>query len=144
MTAAAATPTTLTPIARAATAKARAPDPLAGLPDTDRAKAVRAWMTGGRPSGPRSGSPYGTDAEVQVFLTQTRAPKATVEDNRVAIVTYLAKSGTGLRREAVAALDNGDSAIAAFLSGGFKPALLEDMRVATATLSGTGGRAVKL
>ncbi len=81
-------------------------------------------MTGGRAvKAAASLALYGTEAEIEVFLTQT-LPKATAEDNRVAVATYLAKSGTGLRREAVAALNDGDSAMATFLRGGFKTALL--------------------
>lgn len=116
-------------------------DPLP-LPDTDRAKAVKAWMTGGRAV--RAGAAealVGSDADIRAFLTE-QLPKASVEDNRVAILTYLARAGKGLRREALAALNNGDAAIADFLTTGFDPALTEDLRVTTATVMGTGGKAI--
>lgn len=125
----------------AAAADTGGADPLP-LPDTDRAKAVKAWMTGGRAV--RAGAAealVGSDADIRAFLTE-QLPKASVEDNRVAILTYLARAGKGLRREALAALNNGDAAIADFLTTGFDPALTEDLRVTTATVMGTGGKAI--
>jgi hypothetical protein len=121
VTAVAATPLTLASAAFAVPAEGPATDPLT-LPDTDRAKVVRAWLTGGRATKAAAADAlYGTDTQIQTFLAET-LPKVAVEDNRVAIVSLLARSGKGLRREASAALDNGDSAIAAFLADGYKPA----------------------
>ena len=54
----------------------------------------------------------------------------------------LAVVGKGTRREATGALNDGDSAISAFLAGGFKSAHVEDLRVATATVMATSGKAV--
>ncbi|MER6044291.1 ALF repeat-containing protein, partial [Streptomyces sp. NPDC001856] len=139
-TAVASTPAVLRP-ATAAAAETAGTGPVP-LPDTDRAKAVRAWLTGG--TGVKAAAAtalYGTDAEIQNFLAVT-LPQQTVQDNRVAIVRSLDRAGKGLRREAVAALDNGDAAIAAFLSGGFAPAIREDLKVATSIVSSTGGKAV--
>ncbi|MFC8216426.1 ALF repeat-containing protein, partial [Streptomyces sp. NPDC057296] len=141
VTAVAATPLSFTRPASAATGDAPA-DPLT-LPDTERAKVVQAWTTGGKATKAAAAYVlYGPDEEVRTFLAET-LPKVTVEDNRVAVARYLARSGKGLRREAVAALDNGDAAIAAFLETGYKPALLEDLGVATSIVSSTGDKAVR-
>ncbi|NED78887.1 hypothetical protein G3I76_02070, partial [Streptomyces sp. SID11233] len=72
------------------------------------------------------------DEDIRTFLDVT-LPRQTVDDNRVAIVASLDRAGRGLRRDAVAALDEGDAAIAAFLKEGFVPAIVEDLQVATAT-----------
>ncbi|MGW2819529.1 ALF repeat-containing protein [Streptomyces sp. NPDC001443] len=112
------------------------------LPDTERAKVVRAWLTAGKGvKAAAADALYGADADIQAFLAET-LPRRTAEDNRVAIVRGLDQAGKGLRREVSAALDNGDAAIAAFLQSGFGPAVLEDLRVATTTVSSTGGKAV--
>ncbi|WP_208647980.1 ALF repeat-containing protein [Streptomyces tirandamycinicus] len=140
-TAVASTPSVLlAPVAAAV--EGTAPDPVP-LPDTERAKVVKAWISGGR--GVKSAAAhalFGSDSEIQTFLAET-LPNQTVQDNRVALVSSLDRAGKGLRREAVAALDNGDAAIADFLRGGFKPAILEDLQVATTIVSGTGDRAVR-
>ncbi|WP_432072057.1 ALF repeat-containing protein [Streptomyces wuyuanensis] len=140
-TAVASTPSALlAPIAAAV--EGNAPDPVP-LPATERAKVVKAWISGGR--GVKSAATHalvGSDSEIQTFLAET-LPNQTVQDNRVALVSSLDRAGKGLRREAVAALDNGDAAIADFLRGGFKPAILEDLQVATTIVSGTGDRAVR-
>ncbi|MFE2044343.1 hypothetical protein ACFXAZ_26150, partial [Streptomyces sp. NPDC059477] len=116
----AATPLTLAPMARAATAQDPPLDPLA-LPDTDRAKVVKAWLTGGRATKAAAADAlYGTDTQIRAFLGET-LPKVVVEDNRVAIVSYLARSGKGLRREAVAAPRGGGNANAPFHAHGDAP-----------------------
>lgn len=140
-TAVASTPSMLlTPVAAAA--ESAAADPLP-LPDTERAKVVKAWISGGRAAKSAAAEALlGSDGEIQTFLAET-LPFQTVQDNRVAIISCLDRAGKGLRREAVAALDNGDAAIAEFLKNGFKPAILEDLRVATAIVSATGDRAVQ-
>lgn len=57
------------------------------LPDTDRAKAVKAWLLGGKAVRAAAESVLiGSDTDVQTFLT-VDLPKATAEDNRVAILT---------------------------------------------------------
>ncbi|MFC8215640.1 ALF repeat-containing protein, partial [Streptomyces sp. NPDC057296] len=144
VTAVAATPGVLVAPARAgaATAADEPPTPFE-LPDTDRAKVVRAWLTGGKATkAAAADAMYGTDADIRTFLGTTLAT-VTAEDNRVAVAAYLARSGVGLRREASAALDGGDGAVASFLDGGFRPGLLEDLQVSTATVSATGGKAVR-
>ncbi|MFZ3544264.1 hypothetical protein ACODT3_01545 [Streptomyces sp. 4.24] len=130
------------------TAWAATPSPAAddgdpfGLPDTDRAKAVRAWLLGGRAVRASAATALaGTDADVRNFLA-VRLPADTATDNRAAIVSSLAVAGRGNRREATAALGGGDSAIAGYLAGGYKPALMEDLRVATTTVMAVGGKAV--
>ncbi|WP_439947320.1 ALF repeat-containing protein [Streptomyces sp. BBFR109] len=124
---------------RASVADAASADSLT-LPDTDRAKAVEAFMTGGQATKAAAAyALYGTDAEVQTLLTETLL-RVTAEDNRVAIARSLVRAGKGTRREAVAALDD---AIAAFLAQGHRPALLEDLSVATAIVSSTGGKGVR-
>ncbi len=82
---------------------------------------------------------YGSDTDISTFLAET-LPKQTVQDNRVAIISSLDRAGKGLRREAVAALEAGDEAIAAFLTNGFRPAMREDFKVATNIVASTGGR----
>lgn len=128
-TAMAAAPSVLpTPVAAAA--ESAAPDPVP-LPDTERAKVVKAWMSGGKGvKAAAAATLAGTDSEIQIFLTQT-LPVQTVQDNRVAIAGSLDRAGKGLRRAAVAALDSGDAAIADFPRDGFRPAILEDLQVAT-------------
>ncbi|MDQ0760572.1 ALF repeat-containing protein [Streptomyces canus] len=140
-TAVASTPSVLlAPVAAAA--EGTAPDPVP-LPDTERAKVVKAWISGGRGVKAAAAEALaGSDSEIQTFLTET-LPNQTVQDNRVAIVSSLDRAGKGLRRAAVAALDNGDAAIADFLKDGFKPAILEDLQVATSIVSGTGDKAVQ-
>ena len=145
VTAVAATPGVLVAPARAGAATAAEDEPPTPfeLPDTDRAKVVRAWLTGGKATkAAAADAMYGTDADIRTFLGTTLAT-VTAEDNRVAVAAYLARSGVGLRREASAALDGGDGAVASFLDGGFRPGLLEDLQVATATVSATGGKAVR-
>ncbi|MEU0751028.1 ALF repeat-containing protein, partial [Streptomyces albogriseolus] len=139
-TAVAATPSVLRP-ATAAAAEGAAPEPVP-LPDTDRAKVVRAWLTGGRGVKAAAATAlYGSDTDISTFLAET-LPKQTVQDNRVAIISSLDRAGKGLRREAVAALEAGDEAIAAFLTNGFRPAMREDFKVATNIVASTGGRGV--
>ncbi|MYV92678.1 ALF repeat-containing protein, partial [Streptomyces sp. SID1034] len=112
------------------------------LPDTDRAKAVKAWLLGGNATrAAAEAALIGSDAEVTAFLTD-ELPKVTAEDNRVAVLTSLAGGGKGTRRDAGAAIEGGDTAIAAYLAGGFKPAITEDLQVATAAVIATGGKAV--
>jgi hypothetical protein len=126
----------------AAAAEGTTPDPVP-LPDTERAKVVKAWISGGKGVKAAAATALaGSDSEIQTFLTET-LPIQTVQDNRVAIVSSLDRAGKGLRRAAVAALDSGDAAIAEFLKDGFKPAILEDLQVATSTVSATGDRAVQ-
>ncbi len=141
-TAVAATPFSLARPARAADGE----DPADGslvLPDTDRAKVVKAWSTGGRATKAAAAyALYGTDADVRTFLTET-LPTVVAEDNRVAVSRLIFRAGKGTRREASAALDNGDAAVAAFLGEGYKPALLEDLAVATSIVSSTGGKGVR-
>ncbi|MGK3940560.1 ALF repeat-containing protein [Streptomyces caeruleatus] len=140
-TAMAAAPSVLpTPVAAAA--ESAAPDPVP-LPDTERAKVVKAWMSGGKGvKAAAAATLAGTDSEIQIFLTQT-LPVQTVQDNRVAIAGSLDRAGKGLRRAAVAALDSGDAAIADFLRDGFRPAILEALQVATSVVSATGDKAVQ-
>jgi len=132
VTAAAAMPQILVPLARA-DGDSGAPGSL-DLPDTDRAKAVRAWMLGGKAM--RAAAEYalsGTDADIITFLT-TELPVATAEDNRVAVFSYLANGGQGIRAAASAALSGGDSAISAFVEAGYAPAVSDDLRVAVRRL----------
>ncbi|MGW0538337.1 hypothetical protein [Streptomyces sp. NPDC003032] len=139
-TAVAASPGALTSLARAV--EGDAPDPLA-LPDSDRAKAVKAWITGGRATRAAAADVLvGTDADIRTFLTE-QLPQTTAEDSRVAVLTYLTNAGKGMRREATAALDSGDAAIAAFVKDGFKPVIIEDLQVATASVVSNSGKAVQ-
>ncbi|MFG2463647.1 hypothetical protein ACGFWE_42345 [Streptomyces sp. NPDC048523] len=63
VTAVAAAPLAWTPVARAA--ETATPDPLT-LPNTDRAKVVKAWMTGGRATKAAAADAlFGTDADIQ-------------------------------------------------------------------------------
>ncbi|MFC9491194.1 hypothetical protein ACFTZM_34680, partial [Streptomyces hydrogenans] len=68
--AAAASPMAFAPVSRAATAEDVPGDPLT-LPDSERAKVVKAWMTGGRAvKAAAADALYGTDADIQTFLLQ--------------------------------------------------------------------------
>lgn len=92
-TAVASTPSMLlTPVAVAAESAAADPVP---LPDTERAKVVKAWISGGR--GAKSAAAealLGSDSEIQTFLAET-LPNQTVQDNRVAIVKLPGPRGQG-------------------------------------------------
>ncbi|WP_327732841.1 ALF repeat-containing protein [Streptomyces nojiriensis] len=109
------------------------------LPDTERAKAVRAWILGGRAAAETALT--GSDADVHDFLS-VRLAAETAQNNRVAPMSGLAGAGKGTRRQINAAMDGGDSAVAGFLDSGFKAAILEDLRVATSTVMAVGGKGV--
>ncbi|MEU3917604.1 ALF repeat-containing protein [Streptomyces sp. NPDC029004] len=112
------------------------------LPDTDRAKVVKAWVLGGKAVRAAAAAALtGSEADVQNFLA-VRLASETAVDNRASLLSSLAVVGKGTRREATGALNDGDSAISAFLAGGFKFAHAEDLRVATATVMATSGKAV--
>ncbi|OKJ94565.1 hypothetical protein AMK26_32600 [Streptomyces sp. CB03234] len=93
-TAVAATPSVLRS-ATAAAAGTAGTDPVP-LPDTERAKVVRAWLTGGKGVRAATTALYGSDTEVRTFLAETM-PQQTVQANRIAIVRSLDRAGKGLR-----------------------------------------------
>ncbi|MFF3909772.1 ALF repeat-containing protein, partial [Streptomyces sp. NPDC001848] len=109
------------------------------LPDTDRAKVVRLWETGG--PGVRAAAEaalVGSDDDVKNFLAQ--ASDIQFQDERVATAQVASVGGTYLQQAARAALDsNSPDQLQAFLKDGWKAPLEQDQRIRVAQIIDVSG-----
>ncbi|WP_178970340.1 ALF repeat-containing protein, partial [Streptomyces acidiscabies] len=128
-------------------ASADSPTPGSGdsspLPDTDRAKVVRLWESGG--PGVKAAAEValiGGDADVRTFLAQ--ASDLQFQDDRVATAQVASIGGLSLQDAAAKALDsNSPDTLKAFLTDGWKAPLLQDQRVRIAQIIDAGGPEVQ-
>ncbi|MFF9296754.1 ALF repeat-containing protein [Streptomyces althioticus] len=89
----------------------------ARLPDTDRAKVVRAYRTGGRSVRTAAvAALVGNADEVATFLGE-RLPAAVAEDNRFTLTQALVSAGRATRTGIGEALTGGNAAVAAYQPG---------------------------
>ncbi|MGW1171894.1 ALF repeat-containing protein, partial [Streptomyces sp. NPDC002550] len=112
------------------------------LPDTDRAKVVRLWETGG--PGVRAAAEValvGSDDDVKTFLSQ--ASDIAVQDERVAVAQFASIGGLSLQDAARKALDGTPDDLKAFLKDGWKQPLEQDQRVRVAQIIDAGGPEVQ-
>ncbi|WP_455410122.1 hypothetical protein, partial [Streptomyces hiroshimensis] len=70
-------------------------------------------------------------------------PAARAEDNRFTLTRSLVTAGRATREGIGVALSGGTAAVEAFLKGGFRTAVREDLEVAVTTVMARGGHAVK-
>ncbi|WP_336054336.1 ALF repeat-containing protein [Streptomyces sp. CA2R101] len=114
------------------------------LPDTERAKVVRLWESGG--PGVRAAAEValigGGDDDVKTLLAQ--ASGLQFQDDRVATAQVASIGGLSLQDAARKALDsNSPDDIKAFPKAGWKAPLLQDQRVGIAQIIDTGGPEVQ-